>query len=84
MNSRPPLQSGKTGFDAEVVACLTPRLEPSTKDRPGFVVLALARIEIQPETRIGIPVAGTAGVGVNLLKECIRRLYQLVGIEGRK
>ena len=78
------LQAGKTGFDTEVFACLTPRLEPSTKDRPGFVVLALARIEIQPETGIGIPVTDTAGVGVNLLKECIRRLYQLVGIKGWK
>ena len=66
-----PLQAGKTGFDTEVVACLTPWLEPSTKDWPKFVVLALAGIEIQPETGIGIPIASTASVGVNLLKECI-------------
>ena len=65
------LQAGKTGFDTEVVACLTPWLEPSTKDWPKFVVLALAGIEIQPETGIGIPIASTASVGVNLLKECI-------------
>jgi hypothetical protein len=66
-----PPQAGETGFDTEVIACLTPRLEPSTKDRPKFVVLALAGIEIQPETGIGIPIAGTVRVGVNLLKECI-------------
>jgi hypothetical protein len=66
-----PLQTGKTGFDTEVIACLTPRLEPSTKDWPKFVLLALAGIEIQPETGIGIPIASTASVGVNLLKECI-------------
>ena len=38
---------------------------------PKFVMLALAGIEIQPETGIGIPIASTASVGVNLLKECI-------------
>ena len=65
------LQAGKAGFDTEVVACLTPWLEPSTKDWPKFVVLALAGIEIQPETGIGIPIASTASVGVNLLNECI-------------
>jgi len=65
------LQAGKTGFDTEVVACLTSWLEPSTKDWPKFVVLALAGIEIQPETGIGIPIASTASVGVNLLEECI-------------
>ena len=65
------LQAGKTDFDTEVVACLTPWFEPSTKDWPKFVVLALAGIEIQPETGIGIPIASTASVGVNLLKESI-------------
>jgi len=38
-----PLQAGKTGFDTEVVACLTPWLEPSTKDWPKFVMLAFFR-----------------------------------------
>ena len=66
-----PLQAGKTGFDTEVVACLTPWLEPSAKDWPRFVMLALAGIEIQPETGIRLPIASTASVGVNLLKECI-------------
>jgi len=66
-----PLHTGKTGFNAEVIACLTPRLEPSTKDWPKFVLLAFAGIEIQPKTGIGIPIASTASVGVDLLKECI-------------
>ena len=65
------LQAGKAGFDTEVVACLTPWLEPSTKDWPKFVVLALAGIEIQPETRIGILITNTVSVGINLLKEYI-------------
>lgn len=65
------LQAGKTGFDTEIVACLTPWLEPSTKNWPKFVVPALSGIQIQPETGIGIPITGTASVGVNLLKECI-------------
>ncbi len=74
----------KAGFDAEVVACRTPWFEPSTEDRPKSVVLALAGIEIQPKARIGISIASTVSVDVNLLKECIRCLYQLVGIEGGK
>jgi len=60
------LQTRKTGFDTKVVASQTPWLEPSTKDRPKFVVLAFSGIEIQPETGIGIPMAGTVGIGVNL------------------
>ncbi len=78
------LQARKTGFDTQFVACRTPWLEPSAENRPYFVVLASAGIEIQPETRIGIPITSTASVGFNLLEEYVRRLYQLVGIERRK
>jgi len=65
------LQARKTGFGTLFVARQTPWLEPSTKDWPYIVVLALAGIEIQPETRIGIPIASTASVGFDLLKECV-------------
>jgi hypothetical protein len=65
------LQARKTGFDAQFVACRPPWLEPPAKDRPYFVVLALTGIEIQPETRVGIPITSTASVGVNLLKEYV-------------
>jgi len=65
------MQSRKTGFDTEVIACQTPWLEPTTKDWPYFVVLALTGIEIQPETRIGIPITSTVSVGVNLLKKFV-------------
>ena len=78
------LQARKADFHAQSIASQTPRLEPPTKDGPYFVMLALAGTEIQPETRIAIPITGTASVGVNLLKEYVRRLLQLVGIKGRK
>jgi len=65
------MQSRKTGFDTQFVACQTPWLEPTTKDWPYFVVLAFTGIEIQPETRIGIPITSTVSVGVNLLKEFV-------------
>jgi hypothetical protein len=65
------LQAWKTGFDTQFVACQTPWLEPPTKDWPCCVMLALAGIEIQPETRIGFPITSTASVGVNLLKEYV-------------
>ena len=65
------LQARKADFDTLFVACQTPWLEPSTKDWPYIVVLALAGIEFQPETRIGIPIANTPSIGVNLLKECV-------------
>ncbi len=71
MNSHAALQARKTDFDTLLIACQTPWLEPSTKDRPHIVVLALAGIEIQPETRTGTPIASTASVGFNLLKECV-------------
>jgi hypothetical protein len=48
------------------------------------VVLALAGIEIQPEARIGLSIAPAASIGFDLLKECVRRFFHLVGIEGRK
>ena len=65
------LQARKTGFGTQFVACQTSWLKPPAKDWPCFVVFALAGIEIQPETRIGIPITSTASVGINLLKECI-------------
>ena len=65
------LQDRKTDFDTLFIACQTPWLEPSTKDWPYIVVLALAGTEIQPETRIGIPIARTPSVGFNLLKEYV-------------
>ena len=84
MNLLLTLQARKTNFDTLFVACQTPWLEPTTKDGPYLVVLALAPSEIQPETRIGIPIASAASVGFNLFNECVRRLHYLVGIEGRK
>ena len=78
------LQARKTGFDTLPFAGRTPWLEPSAEDRPDVVVLALAGIEIQPETRMGVSIASAAGVGFDLLKERVRRPRQFVGIEGRK
>ncbi len=78
------LQAREAGFDALLVAGRTPGLEPAAKHGPYIVVLALAGTKIQPKARIGIPIAGTASVGVDLLKECVRGPHQLVGIEGRK
>ena len=65
------LQAWKTGFNAQFVACQTVWLEPPAKNWPYFVMLAPAGIEIQPETWIGIPITGTASIGVNLFNECV-------------
>jgi hypothetical protein len=78
------LQFRKTGFGTQFVAGKPPRLEPPAQDGSHIVVPALSGIEIQPQTRVGFPVSFAARVFVDLLKECLRRPHELVGIEGRQ
>jgi len=78
------VEAGKTHFNTKPVAWIASRFEPLAKDRPHFVVPAPAGPEIQPEARIAIPITGTMGIGINLLKENVRRLYQLISVKGWK
>jgi hypothetical protein len=47
-------------------------------------MFAFSGIEVQPETRVRIPIAGTVSIIVDLRHEFIGCPHQFVGIERRK